>query len=728
MHVQEREVFRRRIGEVPPAPRLAEVPPGTHALPRRADIPATRIGIAVTWAATALFAVEWGRSFVAAIEGGRWGVALAEALLGAVAAFLVYGGLVYLHARLGHARRCLSAAPAFVEDRDAFFRGEAPSLAILVPSYREDPDVVLRTLLSAALLDYPDRSVTLLIDDPPRPQTAEEFGMLEAARRLPVRIRAMLAQPARRFRRAERGYERRRSAGEVMPEAEFRRLAELCDEAARWFAERMAEFSGGDHAARFFVREILGRRRSEFAERADDFRKLAAASAHCEGRIAPAYRRLATLFRAKITTFERKAYENLSHEPNKAMNLNSYLGLLGGRFRVQEDANGLRLEPLEAGVADLVVPDARYVITLDADSLVLPEYASKLIGFAEEPGHERYAVVQTPYSAFDGARGACERVAGATTDLQYVVHQGFTAWDATYWVGANALLRKKALEDIATTATERGHAIRVFIQDRTVIEDTESTVDLVARGWKLFNHPERLAYSATPPDFGALLIQRRRWANGGLIILPKLLRYLARGPWTRAKAGEALMRIHYLTSIAAVNLGLLLVLAVPFPDSAQSVWLPLTALPYFAFYARDLRLAGYRVTDLLRVYALNLVLIPVNLGGVFKSLQQAWTGRKIPFGRTPKVRGRTAAAPLYVIAVYVILVHWLLSASGDILGGRWLHAAFATMNAAFLAYGIVKFVGLRASGEDLRAWWRRWRRTPAEEAPSREEEPAAAGA
>jgi cellulose synthase/poly-beta-1,6-N-acetylglucosamine synthase-like glycosyltransferase len=55
--------------------------------------------------------------------------------------------------------------------------------------------------------------------------------------------------------------------------------------------------------------------------------------------------------------------------------------------------------------------------------------------------------------------------------------------------------------------------VRRYIQDRTVIEDTESSVDLVAKGWELTNYPERLSYSATPPDFGALVIQRRRWAN-----------------------------------------------------------------------------------------------------------------------------------------------------------------------------------------------------------------------
>jgi cellulose synthase/poly-beta-1,6-N-acetylglucosamine synthase-like glycosyltransferase len=684
-----------------------------RALPRRADIPATRAGIAFTWVATILFASEWVGSFLASVASGRWALAAALAAVGVVAAFLIYGGLVYLHARLGYARRCLAHAAEPPEDPNALFRGDAPSLAVLVPAYREEPDVVLRTLLSAALLDYPERAVVLLIDDPPRPDSAEEFARLEAARRLPDRLRTLLAPAARRFKRAERAFFRRLRDGESVPAEEFRRLSALCVEAAAWFGMRAGESPSGDHGARFFVREVLERRRKELEDRAEEFLHLRSGDA---GRIAPEFRRLATLFRAKVTSFERKVYENLSHEPNKAMNLNSYLMLMGGRYRVAEGAEGLRLEAAIDGRADLSAPDTDYVITLDADSILLPDYARKLVAFAERPGNGRYAVIQTPYSAFDGAPGACERIAGATTDIQYVVHQGFTAANATYWVGANALLRKAALRDIATTVRERGFDVRVYIQDRTVIEDTESTVDLVDRGWRLHNHPERLAYSATPPDFGSLLIQRRRWANGGLIILPKLLRYLARGPWARAKAAEALMRIHYLVSIAAVNFGLLLVLAVPFPDSAQSVWLPLTALAYYAFYARDLVLAGYRASDLLRVYALNLVLIPVNLGGVLKSMQQAWTRRKIPFGRTPKVRGRTAAAPLYILAEYAILLHWIVSASGDAWRGRWLHAGFATVNVGFLLYGIVAFVGLKESREDLLAAWharRGARRKPA---------------
>jgi len=311
-------------------------------------------------------------------------------------------------------------------------------------------------------------------------------------------------------------------------------------------------------------------------------------------------------------------------------------------------------------------------------------------------------VAQTPYNAIPNAPRLLERVASATTDIQYLIHQGFTHYDATYWVGANALLRVAALHDIQDTVRERGFDVRLFIQDRTVIEDTESSVDLAARAWKLYNYPERLAFSATPPDFGALLIQRRRWANGGLIILPKLLRHLLRRAGNRSRLVEGFFRIHYLGSIAAVNIGLLILLGHSFDRSVQSFWLPASALPYFFLYARDLRYSGYLTSDLARVYALNLLLIPVNLGGVLKSLHQAVTGRRVAFGRTPKVSERTAIPALYVLAEYGLLASWLVGFAIDIAAARWFSAVFCLANAGMLAYAIHAFIGLRESWADLR--------------------------
>ena len=64
-----------------------------------------------------------------------------------------------------------------------------------------------------------------------------------------------------------------------------------------------------------------------------------------------------------------------------------------------------------------------------------------------------------------------------------------TYYDATFWVGANAVLRKRALDDIAEIAYIGDWEIRRYIQDRTVIEDTESTIDLGIHGWTLLQLP-----------------------------------------------------------------------------------------------------------------------------------------------------------------------------------------------------------------------------------------------
>ena len=161
--------------------------------------------------------------------------------------------------------------------------------------------------------------------------------------------------------------------------------------------------------------------------------------------------------------------------------------------------------------------------------------------------------------------------------------------------------------------------------------------------------------------------------------------------------------VHYLTSLAAINLGLLIVLAFSFEDSMRTAWLPLTAVPYYVLYARDLKLIGRRVRDVVRVYAMNLVLIPVNLAGIFNSVRQMVTGKKTPFGRTPKVQGRTRVPWIYLVATYGLLAQWCLLLMEDVMHERPLHGLLVLMNITLFVYGIAVFIGLRRSVDDLRA-------------------------
>ena len=638
----------------------------------------------------------------------NWPGAATQFVFALIVAVLTYGFLVYFVTRLGYWQRLARHAPAAPDILESIYSGDAAPLAVLVPSYKEQTAIIRRTLLSAALQEYPSRSVVLLIDDPCFPESPADSAALEAARRLPQELAGLFAAPAERCLQAVRQFEARLAQRGFEPRAESLLLARHYGEAADWFDNEIRRFPVNDHEDRLFVEAVLTRWHNTHRERATRLTRLAEHAGVDREAARHEYRRLATLFAVEFSAFERKRYENLSREVNKAMNLNSYLALMGKSFREvrQPGGNGLILQQVAPGPDMLDIPDASLILTLDADSVLLPDYALRLAHQLNQHGNERVAVVQTPYSAFPGAPGILERVAGATTDIQYLIHQGFSQYNATYWVGANALLRKAALEDICIEQEERGYRIRKYIQDRTVIEDTESSIDLADRGWTLCNYPERLAYSATPSDFGSLLIQRRRWANGGLIILPKALRYLCRGLMAPRKMAEAFCRVHYLTSIAAVNVASLAILFGPSTGNVNFAWLLVASLPYMYAYARDMVFCGYRWSDFPRVWALNLLLLPVHLGGVLKSLHQATTGTKTPFARTPKIAGRTAAPGLYVLAVYAFLVTSLLMLGIRLGNGEWISGGFALTCAAGNAYALFVLIGWRESLADLQLWLR----------------------
>jgi hypothetical protein len=108
-------------------------------------------------------------------------------------------------------------------------------------------------------------------------------------------------------------------------------LAGHYDAAVGWLQGLAASQEIIDHTDLFFTNELIGPLAGALAEIAAALHDSAAADTVLrQSQLRRLYRRLAWTFRAEITSFERKRYVSLSHEPNKAMNLNSYLGLMGG--------------------------------------------------------------------------------------------------------------------------------------------------------------------------------------------------------------------------------------------------------------------------------------------------------------------------------------------------------------------------------------------------------------
>ncbi|WP_154605129.1 MULTISPECIES: glycosyltransferase family 2 protein [Arthrobacter] len=625
-----------------------------------------------------------------------------------VVTFLTFSALMYLMARQGALYRFRDHKRVPRGELDRHFANYHDGITVLVPSYAEEVQVVRGTLWSAALQEFPDLKVVLLLDDPPAPTDPATAAKLDATRALAEEISQALSAPAARVNAALATFRGRAASTGPVPAAELEAVIAEYEFAAAWLEEMAEAEVVADHVDEFFVDLVLMGLARELRL---VLLALGAARAQSTGpdsvRVEQLYLRLTWIFNVKTEYFERKAYASLSHEANKAMNLNAYISLMGGRWQheVTDGSVVLRRRDVDdAGEAeDLVVPDTTYLLTLDADSLLLRDYCLRLVYFLESAGNERVAVAQTPYSSFRGAPTRIERIAGASTDIQHILHQGMTYYGATFWVGANAVIRKVSLEDIVEIETVGGFEIRTYIQDRTVIEDTESSVDLGTHGWTLSNYPERLSYSATPPDFGSLVVQRRRWANGGLLILPKLWNQVRRRRQRREPIlfREILLRVNYMSSIAWASFGLLFLLAYPYDSRLLSPLVLVAALPYFLAMGSDLRDCGHRFSDIFRIYGFNLVLLPVNLAGVLKSLQQAFTGDKIPFVRTPKVKNRTAAPGLYVLVPYLIVFFSVFTLWRDGMVGNWGNVAFAALNAILAAFAIRAYIGVRNSVVDF---------------------------
>jgi cellulose synthase/poly-beta-1,6-N-acetylglucosamine synthase-like glycosyltransferase/chitodextrinase len=663
-----------------------------------------RLAIIVTVTAWAAYVVTW--FFDDFFHPGyEYAVARAEAVLYLlIVTMLTISALAYLLSRLGFFYRTRTHHRASRAILDQFFDETTPTLTTIIPSYQEDERVIRNTLLSAALQEYPGKRVVLLIDDPFVPKTERARDQLDSARALPRQIEQLLAEPAARYAGALQMFEDAAGRHEPLGVGSMIALASYYDDAVIWLQNFAAGLDILDHTDAFFANEVILRLAASLREIKDALLESANEGVVLERPMfRRLYRRLLWTFRAEVTSFERKRYVSLSHEPNKAMNLNSYLGLMGGSYREVPTVTGPALVRSAAAGGDLAIPNPDYVVTLDADSVLLPEYCLRLVHLLEQSEYRDMAIAQTPYSAFPGSATRLERIAGATTDLQHIVHQGLTYYDATFWVGANAVIRKRALDEIAETSYIGDWEIRHYIRDRTVIEDTESTIDMGIHGWRLFNCPERMSYSATPPDFGSLTIQRRRWANGGLLILPKLRRQsrARRAQGQRTRFGELFLRCNYMASITWSSVSLLVLLAFPFSAALISPLLGLVALPYFMAMASDLRYCGYKRLDVLRIYGFNLVLLPVNLAGSLSSVVQGITASKAPFARTPKVANRTVVPAFFVVAPYLLIALAGFTFYVAYRHDRIENMCYAALNVLLACYAVKAFIGLRNSVVDV---------------------------
>ncbi len=153
---------------------------------------------------------------------------------------------------------------------------------------------------------------------------------------------------------------------------------------------------------------------------------------------------------------------------------------------------------------------AEFVAVLDADHVPVPEFLDRILGYFRDP---RVAFVQTPQEFYnlESYQHWTEPGTGRSWHEQAlffrVIQPGKNHWNAAFYCGSPAVLRRAALEDVGGFATE------------TVTEDLHTSIRLHARGWKSVYHSEVLAYGLAPSTAEPYRIQRLRWGRGAMQVL-----------------------------------------------------------------------------------------------------------------------------------------------------------------------------------------------------------------
>src|SRR5215470_3690213 len=343
----------------------------------RTEILINLVMFVVTMGAFVLFFVENYLNNRGVLTRFLPGSAVERIVYNLIFAVFMFGSFTYQVSRLSFFWNVRSRTRAAQESLARFRsrRSTAPRVEIVVPSYREESHVIWQTLMSAALVDYPNRGVVLLLDNPPNPTDRAERELLLSSWAQVDLINDMLAPMAAEFSAGADAF-RAQAAADVDLRAAAAAAADLRERAAVWLERVATEVEAGafggssDHTRAFFVSRILREPAQVHRARATELRE----SSQTYEALASEFDSLATMFKARVSLFERKSYVNLSHVPTKAANLNSYISIMGRRLTARRSTKGLELVEADAQTPEselIEPPDAKYVIILDADSFLL---------------------------------------------------------------------------------------------------------------------------------------------------------------------------------------------------------------------------------------------------------------------------------------------------------------------------------------------------------------------
>jgi cellulose synthase (UDP-forming) len=151
-----------------------------------------------------------------------------------------------------------------------------------------------------------------------------------------------------------------------------------------------------------------------------------------------------------------------------------------------------------------------FLVILDADHVPSPELIDELLGFFNEPEVGIVQATQDFYNldSFQHTTNWRAKYAWQQQELFFsIIQPGKDGYNAAFYCGSPAMIRRKALEDVGGFATE------------TITEDMHTSLRMQKKGWRVLYHNRTVARGLAPQTFPGFATQWQRWGHGAMQVL-----------------------------------------------------------------------------------------------------------------------------------------------------------------------------------------------------------------
>lgn len=343
-----------------------------------------------------------------------------------------------------------------------------------------------------------------------------------------------------------------------------------------------------------------------------------------------------------------------------------------------------------------------FLVVLDADFVPAPDMIRRLLDGFTEP---RIGMVQARWDHLNEAQTALTRAQALLLDGHFFFEQGgrHAAGRFFNFNGTAGMWRRSCLQEAGGWSAE------------TLTEDLDLSYRAQMAGWRFNFLPDYGVPAELPPDVGALEVQQKRWAQGGVQTARKILPGLLRSNLPAGIKTEAV--IHLLGHLAhplTLALGLLL-----YPSAVARralglhhfLWLDLVVFglatgPFLLFYARAGRKRHRPWRDVVPSVLLTLAAGIGLTAAVSRAVLRGLRSTDDPFVRTPKqgvgpLRYRAGAATVDWVLKLVLagLLTWSLASA--VQAGMYASVPFLLLFlSGYLWFGIGQLLSLRLPPRD----------------------------